>query len=87
MAAICLDFKWLGFWILDHIQNPDHLQPKLFSTIQNQTNLGFRSPLYSNGQIMFYGLKWAVFKWSTYSQDQTKLNFSETGQLVCTVTI
>ena len=35
MAAICLDFKWLGFRISDSIQNPDHLQPNLFSTIQN----------------------------------------------------
>ena len=27
MAAICLDFNWLGFQISDPIQNPDHLQP------------------------------------------------------------
>ena len=33
MAAICLDFKWLGFWISDPIQNQDHLQPNLFLTI------------------------------------------------------
>ena len=25
MAAICPDFKWLGFWISDPIQNPDQL--------------------------------------------------------------
>ena len=30
MAAICTDFKWLGFWISDPFQNPDHLQPNLF---------------------------------------------------------
>ena len=31
----CLDFKWLGFWISDPIRNLDHLQPNLFTTIQN----------------------------------------------------
>ena len=35
MAAIYPNFKWLGFRISDHIQNPDHLQPNLFLTIQN----------------------------------------------------
>ena len=33
MAAIGLDFKWLGFQISDPIPNPDHLEPNLFSTI------------------------------------------------------
>ena len=41
MAAICLDFRWLGFQISDPIRNPDHFQTNLFLTIQN-----FRSPLY-----------------------------------------
>ena len=36
MAAFFPDFKWLGFQISDPIKNPDHLQPNLFSTIQNQ---------------------------------------------------
>ena len=35
MAVICLDFKWLGFWISNPIQNSDHLQPNLFWTIHN----------------------------------------------------
>ena len=35
MAVICPDFKWLGFQISDHILNLDHLQPNLYSTIQN----------------------------------------------------
>ena len=35
MAAICSDFKWLGFRITDPIQNLDHLQPNFFSTIWN----------------------------------------------------
>ena len=35
MASICRDFKWLGFRFSDLIQNPDHLQPNLFLTIQN----------------------------------------------------
>ena len=35
MAAICPDFKWLGFRISDPIRNPDHLQPNLFWTIRN----------------------------------------------------
>ena len=35
IAAICPNFKWLGFRILDAIQNLDHLQPNLFLTIQN----------------------------------------------------
>ena len=35
IAALCPDFKLLGFRISDHIQNPDHLQPNLFGTIQN----------------------------------------------------
>ena len=43
MAAICPDFKWLGFWILDPIQNPDHLHPKLSSTIQNRTKKCLKS--------------------------------------------
>ena len=34
-TAICLDFKWLGFRISDPIQNLDHVQPNLYSTIQN----------------------------------------------------
>ena len=47
MAAIWPDFKWLDFWISDPNQNPDHLQPNLFSTIQNPD---FRSPpLYTWG--------------------------------------
>ena len=36
MAAICQNFKWLGYQILDPIQNPDNLhQHNLISTIQN----------------------------------------------------
>ena len=46
MAAICPDFKWLGFWISDPIRNPDHLQPKLFWPFKIQTRSNFRSPLY-----------------------------------------
>ena len=34
MAAICSDFKQLGFRILDPIQNPDQLQSNLFLTIK-----------------------------------------------------
>ena len=34
-AAICPDFKWLGFRTSDAIQNPDHLKPNLFWIIQN----------------------------------------------------
>ena len=30
MAAICRDFKWLGFWISDPIQNLDHLKNPSF---------------------------------------------------------
>ena len=33
MAAIYLDFKWLGFQISDPIQNPYQMQPKIFLTI------------------------------------------------------
>ena len=35
MAAICSDFKWLGFRISDPTQNWDHLQADLSMTIQN----------------------------------------------------
>ena len=35
MAAICQDFKWLGFRISDPIWNLDHLQTELFFTIWN----------------------------------------------------
>ena len=47
MAAVCPDFKWLGFWILDPIQNPGDLQPYLFCPfkIQIQTSMDIRSPL------------------------------------------
>ena len=44
MAAICPDFKWLGFRISDPIQNLDHLQPNLFWTIQNPDYVGFQIP-------------------------------------------
>ena len=36
MVAKSPDFKWLSFPIPDLIRNLDHLQPNLFSTIQNQ---------------------------------------------------
>ena len=36
MEAIGPNYKWLGFWTLDPIQNPDHLQPNLFWFIQIQ---------------------------------------------------
>ena len=42
MAVICPDFKWLGFQILNLIQNPDHLQTNLFWTIQNPDYSGFQ---------------------------------------------
>ena len=35
IMTFCLNFKWLGFWISDSIQNLDHLQLNLFLTIQN----------------------------------------------------
>ena len=35
MAAICLDFEWLGFQISDPIWNSDQLQSNLFLTIWN----------------------------------------------------
>ena len=44
MAAIGLDFKWLGFQISDPIQNLDHLQPNLFLNIQNLDQYGFQIP-------------------------------------------
>ena len=44
MAAICLDFKWLGFRISDAIRNPDHWQPNLFWTIRNGDKVGFQIP-------------------------------------------
>ena len=40
MAALCLDFKWLGCRISDPIQNPYHLHPehlKIFDPQINQT--------------------------------------------------
>ena len=36
MAPIRPDFKWLGFWISDPIQNPDNLSPNLFLIIHGQ---------------------------------------------------
>ena len=47
MAAICPDSKWLGSQISEPIQNPDHLQPNLLLTFQNQTSPDFKFPLYS----------------------------------------
>ena len=44
MAAICPDFKWLGFRISDAIQNPDRLQPNLSLTIGNPDKSGFQIP-------------------------------------------
>ena len=43
MAAICPDFKWLGFCISDPFRNLDYLQPILFSSIQSQTSPDFIS--------------------------------------------
>ena len=45
MLAICLDFQLLGFQISDSIQNPDHLQPNLFSTIQITDKSRFQIPI------------------------------------------
>ena len=54
MAAICPYFKWLDFHISDPIQNLDHLQTKLFSTIQNPDSSRSQIPTVlvglSNGQ-------------------------------------
>ena len=36
MDAICSDFKWSGFRILDSIQNPEHLKTNLFLSIRYQ---------------------------------------------------
>ena len=44
LATICLDLKWFGFPISDPTQNPDHLQPNLFWTIQNTDWVGFQIP-------------------------------------------
>ena len=44
MAGIFLDFKCLVFWILDPIQNLDHLWPNLFSTIWNPDSSEFQIP-------------------------------------------
>ena len=44
MAAISLDFKWMGFRISDPIWNPDYLQTNLFWTIQNPDLVGFQIP-------------------------------------------
>ena len=45
LAAICLDFKWLGFRISDPVRNPDHLPPNLFLTIQSPDWSGFQIPI------------------------------------------
>ena len=42
MDAICPDFKWSGFQILDSIQNPEHLKTNLFLSIQYQDWSGFQ---------------------------------------------
>ena len=44
MAAICSDFKWLGFHISDSIKKPGHLQTNLFLTIPNPDQSGFQIP-------------------------------------------
>ena len=44
MAAICTDFKLLGFRISDPIGNPDHLQIYLFLTITNPNMSRFPIP-------------------------------------------
>ena len=48
MAAIGLDFKWMGFRISDSTQNPDHLQLTLFLTIQNLDKSVFQIPTVSS---------------------------------------
>ena len=44
MAAICPDFKWLGFRISDPIQIQTICNPTCFSLFEIQTSLDLRSP-------------------------------------------
>ena len=46
MAAICQNFKWLGFGISDPIGSPEQSQPNLYLTIQNPDKSGFQIPTY-----------------------------------------
>ena len=52
-GIFCPVFKWLGFRISDPIQNPNHLQPNHFLTIQNPYWSGFQIPtVFKSRQVM-----------------------------------
>ena len=57
MAAICLHFKWLGFRISDPIQNPDHLQPNLISTIWKSDWSGFQITIVGELALLVYNVE------------------------------
>ena len=44
VAAICLGFKWPGFWILYPIWNPYHLQANLFARNLKSGQFWFQIP-------------------------------------------
>ena len=50
MAAICLDFKWLGFRISDPFQDMDNFQTNFFSAISNADLIRFQIPTLSQNK-------------------------------------
>ena len=67
MLAICSDFNCLGFQISDPIQNPDHLQPNLFSTILNPDLSRFQIPTLSLFKTNVHNRMITVFKNNLFS--------------------
>ena len=78
VAAICLNFKWLGFQISDPIQNLDQLQTNLFSTIWNLNyTWGSKSELGKPNTVLIPNISLFWFRAITFvlfskSRDRTK---------------
>ena len=62
MAAICPDFKWLGFRI------SDHLQPNLFSTIEKSDKSGFQ--IITVGELAPFAYKVELKDLETFRMNQ-----------------
>ena len=75
MAAICLDFKWLGFRISDPFQDLDNFQTNFFSAISNADLIRFQIPTLSQNKQN--ELHPSVFCFTSSNKYSQKLIFLE----------
>ena len=79
-------YGYFFVWFLNGFQKPDHLEPDLLSTVQNQTCTDFGPPLYYSGDLKILndldakcGLKSAF--WASSIRIPTVVNIAISGQL------